>query len=104
LSLKPPVDAEHRGKMNLTATLLTELAERKERVALLKFKLDGFAIALDMAGLASGAICAHPDDETQDHAIRRMPNVDEVLAVCAELRAEAKRYEVLKVQASHLGL
>ena len=28
--------------MNLTAKLLTELAERKERVALLKFKLDGF--------------------------------------------------------------
>ena len=91
-------------QMNLTARLLTDLAERKKRVAQLKYKLDGFADALDMAGLAAAAISAHPDNETQESAIRKIPTVDEVLAVCAELRSEAKGYEVLRIQASHRRL
>jgi hypothetical protein len=45
-----------------------------------------------------------PDNEAQQHLISKMPSVDEVLAVCVELRAEAKRYEVLRVQASNLRL
>lgn len=84
--------------------LVHDLEKAKTNRELLRTKLWSLLGDMEWAYSELCVFAGHPDIEYPEAALSRIPDAATIRVTCAELRAESKRYEVLRVQASHLRL